>query len=169
MTRKLLLSIALLLLNGTVLLTALVALHCTSAHAQAWSNSPTLRNWPRTLTTQNLAVAVPQAGNTTILTLDTRGVERITVEIAVTVQALDAFLIQGKAHGSGSTLTLYSASGDYTSPKGVLIGVSGDLTTLAAGSSGWLVMDSKGFDSIIIQASSGNVAGSTISVFATGE
>lgn len=152
-----------------VALFAALTVHCETGFAQAWSNSPTLRNWPRTLTTQNLAVAVPQAGNTTLLTLDTRGVERITVEIAVTVQALDAFIIQGKAHGSGSALTLYSVTLDYTTPKGVLVGVSGDLTALAAGSSGWLVMDTKGFDSVIIQASSANVAGSTVSVFATGE
>ena len=123
----------------------------------------------RILLSNNLSVAVAQAGNTTIFERDVRGVDRLFLEAAVTGQALDAFIIQAKSHPDGSYQTLYSTAGDYTGPTGILVGTSGDLTIIAAGASGWFIMDVSSLAFVRVQASSGNVAGSTVSVYAGGE
>ncbi len=75
----------------------------------------------------------------------------------------DAFEIQASSDGTNFD-TLYSASGDYTSPSGLLIGCSGDLTILAADAVGWFILDVKGIHSIRVQAS----ANTTQSVGVTG-
>lgn len=111
-------------------------------------------------------IAVPQAGNTTILEMNVKGLERLFAEIAVTVQALDAFRVDARAHEDGSYQTLYSTAANYTSPAGLLVGASGDLTVQAAGTSGWLILDVRGMESLRLQASSGNAAGSTVAVYA---
>ena len=105
---------------------------------------------------------------TTVATLPTTLVDRITVEIAVTSNALDQFVIQGLVHNSGSYQTLYSTSLDYTSPAELLIGTSGDLTIIAAAASGHFVMDVKGYAAIRLRAASGNAAGSGITIYASG-
>lgn len=114
-------------------------------------------------------VSVPQAGNTVLLTLNTYGVHRIFVSCAVTGQTLDAFLIMAKQNaGAAAFVTFFSVTADYTTPKGIMIGASGDLTVQAAGTTGWFIMDTIGLDSVQIQASSGNVAGSTVNCAASG-
>lgn len=114
------------------------------------------------------AVSVPQAGNTTLTTINTTGVKRIFVKCSVVGQNLDAFIIAGKSAADTTFSTFYSVSGDYTSPTGILIGTSGDLTTQAAGTSGWFILDASGIDQIRVSASSGNVAGSTVSCWING-
>lgn len=116
----------------------------------------------------NLNVAVAQAGETKLLTLLTLELDRIFIHIDVVGQALDGFLVKGKAHPSAPEDTLYSLPTDYTSPRGLVAGASGDLTTLAAAASGWLLLDVKGFYEISIYASSANPAGSSVSLFAGG-
>lgn len=75
-------------------------------------------------------------------------------EIAVTTAALDQFAIQGRFAGDGAYQTLFNAAIDFTSPSGLLVGASGDLTTQAVGS-GWFIMDCDGLESVKIQAASG--------------
>jgi hypothetical protein len=117
-----------------------------------------------------LAVAVAQAGNTDLITIDVSRIARLWVEIAVSGQDLDAFLVKGRTHASGSYQTLVgSVAANYTSPAGIIVGASGDLTTLAAATSGWIALDVRGLNSIKLQASSGNVAGSTVSAYAGGK
>jgi hypothetical protein len=115
---------------------------------------------------QNLAVAVPASGNTTLLQFRTYGLERIFVQIDVTVNALDTFLISGRASADATAATLYSTAGAFTSPAGLIVGASGDLTTQAVGS-GWFIMDVRGLWDVTIQAS-GNGA-STVSIYMGGQ
>lgn len=124
---------------------------------------------PKKILAENVGVTVAESGNTTLLELDTRDVSEVGVEVSVTGQDLDAFLIQGKVHPNGTYQTLYSAAGDFTSPEGLLIGASGDLTVLAAAASGWLLLDTRPLWAVKILASSGNVAGSTVTARASGK
>jgi hypothetical protein len=105
-----------------------------------------------TFTASN-SVTVPGTGNTTLLQVKVQGLERIFVQLSATTQALDAFLIQGKAHADATALTLFSAGADFTSPAGLMIDASGDLTGLAASASGWFVMDVRGLYEVKILAS----------------
>jgi len=91
---------------------------------------------------------VAAAGNTTLATIDVTGRDRLSVEIAVATQALDAFLIQGRTHASASYQTLYSSANDFNNPIGLLVGTSGDLTSIAAAATGWFVLDARGLESI---------------------
>lgn len=105
---------------------------------------------------------------TTIATFDVSDTARIFVEIANTVTAFDQFAITARASANGGYQTLYSAAADYTSPQGLLIGTSGDLTTIAAGSSGWFVMDVSGLESVVIKAARAAGSNAVVTVYAGG-
>lgn len=108
---------------------------------------------PRHLAARNLAVVLPSASNAVILELPVDGLTSIGVQVDVTVRALDAFIIKGKFHASGAFVTLYSAAVDYTSPAGLLIGASGDLTAQGAATTGWFTMDVRGLYAVQVLAS----------------
>ena len=116
----------------------------------------------------NASVAVPQSGNTTLLEIPVESFEQILVEAAVSGKLLDAFTVQVKSHPDGSYLTIASAAGDYTSPTGLMVKASGDITTQAAGTSGWFILDTRGVAWVKVVASSGDAAGSTVSAYAGG-
>lgn len=84
--------------------------------------------------------------------------ETLGCEIAVTSAALTQFAIQGRFTGAASYQTLFNTAGDFTSPTGLIVGASGDLTTQAIGS-GWFIMDCDGLESVRIQAASGTSSG----------
>lgn len=117
---------------------------------------------------ENVNVAVPQTGNTELLDIPVGGVSFLGIEIANTVQALDAFIVQGRMSPNGAYQTLYSAALDFTTPAGLVVDASGDLTTLGAGASGWLLLNVLPLYSVKILASSGNVAGSVTTARAIG-
>lgn len=118
---------------------------------------------------KNAAVAVLAASSTTILELSTTEIARLGVEVKnSSANAFDAFVVQGKFHKDGNWVTLYSAGADFSSPTGLLIDASGDLTVLAAGASGWLILDVLGLFSVRIQASVATADG-TCDVYARGE
>ena len=122
----------------------------------------------RILRASNTALSVAASGTTTLLELDVKDIERIYVQIAPTVQALDAFSVQILPHSSGAYSTIASAAADFTSPTGLIVGASGDLTTLAAAATGWFIMDTRGLARVKITASA-NVAGAaTVSIYAGG-
>ena len=107
------------------------------------------------------SVTIPAAGNTDILEMDVSQINRLAMEIRNTgAQAFDVFIVQGKAHPDGAYVTLLSAAADYTTPAGIVVDASGDLTILGAGATGWLIIDTLGFTKIKLQASA-NVAGAT--------
>jgi len=87
---------------------------------------------------------------------------RISNEDAAAV-VFDQFEIQISPDGANFE-TAFSATGDYTSPTGILIGCSGDLTGLAAAATGWFILDCRGLDKLQVQAS----ANTTQSVGVTG-
>lgn len=102
----------------------------------------------------NGPTTVAAAGSTDLAIYDVGGgARRMMVEISVATQALDGFIIYGRAHPSASYQTLYSISAQYNSPSGLLVGTSGDLTAIAAGASGWFIMDVEGIESVKIAAS----------------
>jgi len=89
----------------------------------------------------------------TLLTLDTTNIERLFFQLAVITQALDQFAINGRAATSGAALTvLKSAAGDYTTPAGILVDASGDLTAIAASAFGWFVLDTRGIVEVSVEA-----------------
>lgn len=113
-------------------------------------------------------VLVPQAGTTELLRVDVAGLEHVLVQVAVVGQDLDVFTISAMGHPSAAAATLASAAGDYTTPNAPVIKASADLTTLAAAASGYALVDVRGWRVLIVSASSGNIAGSTVTAYVTG-
>ena len=134
----------------------------------AQSTSQTGGQTRQLLTATNLAVSVPAAGTTTLLEVPTAGIDTMGLSFDVTVQALDAFAITARFNADSAFVTLYSTAGSFTTPAGLLIGASGDLTTQAAGTTGWFVLYTRGLHSVKVTCSA-NVAGAaTVSVYAGG-
>lgn len=103
---------------------------------------------------------------TTIFEKNIQTVGRIFINFTVADYALDQFAVAVRSNPEASYDVLFSSSADYVTPTGILVGTSGDLTIVAAGSSGWLIMDTDSIESVRIQAASSNALGSTVSVFA---
>lgn len=103
---------------------------------------------------------------TTVLNINANDFSTLGFEVTESagVHALDQFVINARFNSGGTYQTLYSASGDYASPSGLLVGTSGDLTTLAASATGWAIMDLDGVEDIQIRAASSNAAGSTVAL-----
>jgi len=114
----------------------------------------------------NLNVAVPQAGLTLIASMQIEGCERAAFEIIVAGQALDAFEVHAKCSSTGNDIVLANAALDFTSPSKSIFDTSGDLTSQAVGT-GWVIVNTHCFYEVSLYASSGNVAGSTVSVHAS--
>lgn len=68
--------------------------------------------------------------------------------------ALDQFEVQAQFHRDGPWITLYSAAADFTSPAGLVVAASGDLTTLAYQATGWLLLNVLPLYSVRFQAAS---------------
>lgn len=117
---------------------------------------------------QAAAVTMDNSGVQDIVTIDVSGLTRISVRLLVATNALAAFVIKGLVNSSDTTwLTLKSTGAQYTTPGGILVDVSGDLTSLAVGS-GWFVLDVAGFDKIRLAAKSSAAGGSTLAIFGAG-
>lgn len=101
-----------------------------------------------------------------IFTIDVAGLVRIGVHLTVATAALSAFQIQGLFHPDGAYVTLKSLAAHYTSPSGILVDSSGDLTTLAVGS-GWFILDVAGLNKIKLRANS-SAASSTLAMVGSG-
>lgn len=106
----------------------------------------------------DIATAVVPAVSTLIGTLHTNGAKRLFVELVNTVAPLTGFAIKARPTAGAAYVTLYDTAGDFLVPRGVLVGASGDLTTLAAAATGWFIMDTEGMESVQIYATSGGTA-----------
>lgn len=114
------------------------------------------------------AVTVPLATNGDLIELDVSQVARLAIEIKNEgANAFDAFLVQGKVHPDGNYVPLLSVASDYTTPAGIVVDASGDLTALGAGVTGWLILDVLGFNKIKLQASAA-VGASSANIFVGG-
>jgi len=133
----------------------------------AQSTSQTGGQTRQLLTAKNLAVSVPATGTTTLIEVPTAGLHTLGVQVDVTVQALDAFAITARFNESGAFVTLYSSAGDFTTPAGLLIGASGNLTIQAAGTTGWFILDVRGLHSVKVTCS-GAVDSALVDVYAGG-
>lgn len=115
---------------------------------------------------KNTAIAVAQAGNTTLLeVLNMHMTSRAAVSAAVTGQNLDAFRISFKYHPDQAYILVASAGVDYTTPNWPVLKASGDLTGLAAAATGSCILDTTGVVAMLVEASSANPAGSTVSAY----
>lgn len=103
-----------------------------------------------------------------LVTFSTHNLKRVGIEIAITLQTFDQFQILGQFGKGGSFVILYSAAADYTSPGGAIVDVSGDLTILAAGNSGWFIMDVEGIDQIKLKGACATTGG-LVNVYGTGD
>jgi hypothetical protein len=115
----------------------------------------------------NIGVSVPNAGLTVLLDIDVSLLSYVTAQIKVATFALAAFQVLGKMENAGDFVVLDSASAEFTTPAGIIIDASGDLTLQAVGS-GWIIISVLGLQRLQLKATSSNVAGSTVSVYAGG-
>jgi len=102
---------------------------------------------------------------TTLGQWTTNNDERVFFSLSVTTQSLDQFQIQGRAHYDDSFQVLYSSG--FASPTGILLGTSSDLAALAAGNSGWFLLEQYGIHEIRVQAAAA-VTGALVTSYARG-
>ncbi len=111
---------------------------------------------PRVVQKSVAATTVP-GSSTKIGSMDVRGLRRIFVQLTVATASLTGFAIKVQATPAAAEQTLYSAAADFTTPAGLLVGASGDLTGAAAGAH-WFCMDVSGLELVHIYATSGGTA-----------
>ena len=71
--------------------------------------------------------------------------------------AFNSFKVYARAGKANTTwATLFSVSGDYTAPAGVLVAAGSDPTVLAGAANSWLIMDVSGFEAIRLTATVGS-------------
>lgn len=124
---------------------------------------------PGLVIAENVAVVVVPTGNTELLELPTLDLSTVGIEINPTVNALDAFIVQGRMSPEGAYQTISSAPGDYTTPNAPVIRASGNLTVLGAGALGWLLYNVLMFYSIKIFASANAAGNSVVTIRAIGK
>ena len=120
---------------------------------------------PGFIVAENLNVEVP-ATLVTLLQLPVHDVSFLGIGLksedsAAFQDALDQFQVQGRFHRNDEFQTLYSAGADFTSPAGLIVDASGDLTLLAYQASGWLLLNVLPFYEVRIQAASDAVGDGT--------
>ena len=99
----------------------------------------------------NTLVNMTAAATVDVLELQTGDIERLAIEIVVTDQALDVFTLLAKVH-QDSEYVVIDASITAT-PDAIVLAASGTLTTQAADSTGWALLDVRAFHSVKFQAS----------------
>lgn len=113
----------------------------------------------------NTVTGIPAAGNTDILEFLLPHIAQTFVQFSVATQALDAFIVLGRARGATSYVTLYNAI--TATPGGLILAASGTLATTAAAGTGWFMMNTLGLDAIKIQVSAA-VDGAAVTMYASG-
>ena len=132
---------------------------------------------PATVTTTLSGAFKSQNGDATVLVgaapavvlqFKTAGTGKTFVQVVSsgTSAALTAFSIQAQSTSDAPYVTLYSSAADFTAPKGLLFGASGDLTVLSGGASGWFLMETAMFTGIQVTVTSASTP--TITAYASG-
>lgn len=116
---------------------------------------------------KRLVTSVPNGANTSLIILPVFGLSRILVKINPTVQNLNTFRILARCSTDDTNAVLYSTAAAFTGPVGLIVGASGDLTTLTAGSNGWFIMDVSGLFEVTIDAGAA-VSSALVDVYASG-
>ncbi|SRR5258708_29883168 len=118
------------------------------------------------LQANNQTVSIP-AALTTLLDIDVSLISRISLEVKNTgANAFTAFQINGKMDDAGDMVVMISAATHFTTPTGIIVDASGDLTVLGAGAIGWVFIDVLGLKRLQVRANSGTAT--TANVFAGG-
>ena len=91
---------------------------------------------------------------TVLGTYDISDMEACAFHFANTGVLLDQFVIYGQFVKDGAFEVLFSSTADFTTPAGILIGSSGDLTGIANGSTGWFILYPAGLRKIRVSAAS---------------
>ena len=113
-------------------------------------------------------VSVATGANTTIFDMDVSQIARLALQITNPgANALDSFIVQGKVNTDGDLLSILTVAADYTTPAGIVVDASGDLTALAAGATGWLILDALAFYKLRVTASAA-VGATSARLFAGG-
>jgi hypothetical protein len=108
------------------------------------------------------------SGNTQLIELNLHtGVEKVSFQVDVTTQALDAFIVQGRVHQDASYFTIANAAADFSAPSGRILAANGALCSLAAAASGRFDLDTSGLFSVKVSASAA-VDGAVVTIYATG-
>jgi hypothetical protein len=111
---------------------------------------------PRRIIHKNLSATTVPGSSTLMLSIDCIGIERIFVQLQSATAALTNFTIKARANPDATPATIASAAADFTSPSGLIVGASGDLTVLNG--SGWFFMDVRGIERVDLYATSGGTA-----------
>lgn len=111
---------------------------------------------PRRIIHTNLAATTVPGSSTLMLSIDCIGLERIFVQLQSATAALTNLTIKARANPDASAVTIASAAADFTSPSGLIVGASGDLTVLNG--SGWFLMDVRAIERVDLYATSGGTA-----------
>jgi hypothetical protein len=113
------------------------------------STAPIASKRPTVTTTLAASLATISSGE-----INTRDLTRIFCYVSNTGGSNPFTGLSIIANTGNDTITIQSAGTDFTSPGGVMVDASGDLTTLGSGTSGWFVMDCLGIDGLDIHAES---------------
>lgn len=102
------------------------------------------------------------------------GIELVSETSAEFQDALDQFEVAVQFHENGAFQVLYNTGGAFTSPAGLVVDASGDLTLLAYQASGWLLLNVLPVYSVRIRAASdalgdGTGVGLALTARATGK
>ena len=112
-------------------------------------------------------IAVSSGQATLLMAVKTNTHDVMAAQIkVVSGHALNQFIIKAQVSPDSPVQTIYSTSGVFNAPEGRLLTSSGDLTTLAVDAVGSFDLNVSGYYSVELYASSSNVAGSVVSVFA---
>jgi hypothetical protein len=109
----------------------------------------------RPFETSNIGVALAAGTDVPLLTMSTFGVDRIFFEVVSQAAiALTGFKVKAKPTAGAPVVTLFSTTQAFTSPQGIMVASSGDLTLLAGNAVGYCILDTKGIAEIELFASS---------------
>jgi len=113
-------------------------------------------------------VVVGTGANTLILEMDVSQLARLALEILnVGANAFDSFVVEAKVNPDGNYIPILAVAADYTTPAGIVVDASGDLTALGAGATGWLILDALAFYKLKVTASAA-VGATSARLFAGG-
>jgi hypothetical protein len=121
---------------------------------------------PGRVIAENVSVTVTLTGNTVLLEVPVEDIDQLGVELSSVTQAFDAFIFEGRMSPNGSYQTIKSTG--WATPGGLLLASSGDLAALAAGASGFAVLDVRGLYSARFQGSKA-IADSAATIRAIGK
>jgi len=121
---------------------------------------------PGRIIAENVSVTVALTGNTVLLEVPLDDIDQLGIEVSSVTQAFDAFIFEGRMSPNGAYQTIKSAA--WNTPGGLLLATSGDIAALAAGASGFVVLDVRGLYSARFQASKA-VADSAATIRAIGK